>query len=59
MGGEDFSYYGAVAPACFYFLGVRPRGEHSYPNLHSPRFDFTDDAIATGIELMVELALRG
>jgi amidohydrolase len=59
MGGEDFSYYGAVAPACFYFLGVRPRGEHSYPNLHSPRFDFNDDAIATGIELMVELALRG
>jgi amidohydrolase len=59
MGGEDFSYYGAVAPACFYFLGVRPRGEHSHPNLHSPRFDFNDDAIATGIELMVELALRG
>jgi amidohydrolase len=59
MGGEDFSYYGAVAPACFFFLGVRPLGATSYPNLHSPQFDFNDDAIPTGVELMVELALRG
>ena len=59
MVGEDFSYYGAIAPACFFFLGVRPRGESTYPNLHSPRFDFNDDSIETGIRLMVELGLKG
>jgi amidohydrolase len=56
MGGEDFSFYGRVAPACFFFLGLRPEGADSYPNLHAPNFDFNDDAIRPGIEAMVALA---
>ena len=56
MGGEDFSFYGRVAPACFFFLGLRPEGADSYPNLHAPNFDFNDDAIRPGVEAMVSLA---
>ena len=57
MGGEDFSFYGQEIPASFFFLGIRPAGRETYPNLHSPEFDFNDDAIPTGVELMCELAL--
>lgn len=59
MGGEDFSYYGEVVPACFFLLGLLPVGEGSMPGLHHPRFDFNDDALATGIEVFVRLALEG
>jgi len=57
MGGEDFSYYGQHAPACFFILGVRPPGRQTYPSLHQPEYDFNDDALATGIELMCALAV--
>jgi amidohydrolase len=57
MGGEDFSFYGQRVPACFFFLGLRPEGQATYPNLHAPTFDFNDSAIPTGVELMCELAL--
>jgi amidohydrolase len=58
MGGEDFSFYGRHVPACFFFLGLLPEGQEKYPNLHSPRFNFNDDSIPTGVELMCELALN-
>ncbi|MFU8828048.1 MAG: M20 metallopeptidase family protein [Phycisphaerales bacterium] len=57
MGGEDFSYYGHHCPACFFLLGLRPESMDSYPNVHTPKFDFNDDAIALGIELFCALAL--
>ncbi|CAG1001824.1 amidohydrolase [Phycisphaerales bacterium] len=59
MGGEDFSYYGRHVPACFFFLGLRPRGAKGYPTLHQPDFDFNDEALPVGIEMMCELATRG
>lgn len=37
MGAEDFSYYLAEVPGCFWFLDTQPPGS-SYPN-HHPRFD--------------------
>jgi amidohydrolase len=58
MGGEDFAYYGRHAAACFLFLGLRPKGATDYPTLHQPNFDFNDEAIPTGIEVMASLALR-
>lgn len=58
LGGEDFSYYGHHVPACFFMLGVKPKDAASYPSLHQPEYDFNDDALATGIEIMCQLALR-
>jgi amidohydrolase len=57
LGGEDFSYYGELVPSCFFFVGLRPPGRDSYPNLHTPNFDFNDDVLALGITLMTRLAL--
>ncbi len=59
MAAEDFSFYGREKPACFFFLGIRPVGQPTYPNLHAPTFDFNDDALLPGIETMINLALRG
>ncbi|MFN0131292.1 MAG: M20 family metallopeptidase [Phycisphaerales bacterium] len=58
MGGEDFAYYGQHVPSCFFFLGLRPSGAARFPALHQPDFDFNDDAIAVGVELMCGLALK-
>ncbi|MBX3386423.1 MAG: amidohydrolase [Phycisphaeraceae bacterium] len=57
LGGEDFSYYGHHVPACFFILGVKPAHAAKWPSLHQPEYDFNDDALETGIELMVRLAL--
>jgi len=57
MGGEDFSYYGQRVPACFFLLGLCPEGEAAFPGLHQPNFDFNDDAIGIGVEMMCRLAL--
>lgn len=59
MAAEDFSFYGREVPACFFFLGLRPREQPTYPNLHAPTFDFNDEAIPVGVATMVNLALRG
>lgn len=57
MGGEDFSFYCHKVPSCFFFLGLRPEGRETMPNLHQPTFDFNDDAIETGVEIFCRLAL--
>jgi metal-dependent amidase/aminoacylase/carboxypeptidase family protein len=58
MGGEDFSFYGASGvPACFYWLGLKEPGTETYPNVHTPRFNFNDGAIPHGIQAMAALAL--
>jgi len=58
MGGEDFSYYAERVPSCFFLLGLLRDGQASMPSLHHPRFDFNDDAIATGVEMFCRLALE-
>lgn len=58
MGGEDFSYYGAYVPACFYFLGLRRDGDENPASVHTPRFDFNDEVIPTAVEMMTELAMQ-
>lgn len=58
MGGEDFAYYGQVVPACFFLLGQRPTGEATMPELHSPRYDFNDSTIETGVRLFRRLAME-
>ncbi|MFG0273661.1 MAG: M20 family metallopeptidase [Phycisphaerales bacterium] len=57
MGGEDFAFYGAVAPACFFLLGLQRPGDASPAMLHTPDFDFNDDALPIGAELFCRLAL--
>lgn len=57
MGGEDFAYYGSECPSCFYQLGLIPGDREDYESVHTPIFDFNDDAIAVGVKVMTSLAL--
>lgn len=50
MTGEDFSFYGQVAPSLFFRLGI---GEA--PALHAADFDFDEKALESGCRLYTEL----
>ena len=54
MGGEDFSYFLAEVPGCFFRVG---NGTPDTP-AHSPRFDFNDHTLKTAMLVMSLLALR-
>lgn len=55
MGGEDFAYYLEKVPGCFFLVGVEPPGENGYWPLHNDHYDFTDEAVAVGVRMFVEL----
>jgi amidohydrolase len=57
MGGEDFSAYLLKVPGCFFFIGTAPQGAASYPALHNDRYNFTDEALAVGMRMFVELIM--
>ena len=56
MGGEDFAFFGPHDATCYWALGLARPGT-GCPALHAPDFDFADEAIPTGVELMCRLAL--
>ncbi len=57
LGGEDFSYYAQRVPSCFFFLGLAKDQNTPFPGLHTPSFDFNDQSIPLGVEMMCRLAL--
>ncbi len=58
MVAEDFAFYLERVPGAFILLGNDAPGETANPALHSSRFDFNDDALATGMPLLADVALR-
>ncbi|MCS6775347.1 MAG: amidohydrolase [Chloroherpetonaceae bacterium] len=54
MGAEDFSVYLEHAPGAMFRLGVGT----DRPPLHTPWYDFGDEPLPIGIELLVRVALR-
>ncbi len=52
---EDFAHYLDKVPGAFMFIGAAPQGD-IYP-LHHPRFDFDEQALAVGVEVMANAAL--
>ena len=58
MVGEDFAYFALEKPACFFALGLTPKGERNPPLLHQAHFDFNDDALPIGALCFAELALN-
>ncbi|HUU82935.1 MAG TPA: M20 family metallopeptidase [Phycisphaerae bacterium] len=58
LGGEDFAFFARRVPAALYRLGVSRPDAPVSPALHSPQYDFPDDAIAIGVRLHCEIAYR-
>lgn len=54
MASEDFAFYLRKTPGAFLWLGTQPPGAVS-PGLHSPYYDFNDDALIYGISVWLSL----
>ena len=58
MAGEDLAFIAQRVPTCMFGLGVSdPARDIIYPP-HHPRFDADEDALATGVKVMVASALK-
>ncbi|MEV6282521.1 amidohydrolase [Kribbella sp. NPDC051770] len=57
LGGEDFAWYLEHVPGAMARLGVRPVGQDSAADLHTPGFDPSEDAIDLGTKILVSSAL--
>jgi amidohydrolase len=57
MGGEDFSAYGTVAPAVFFWVGTRNEELGAMFPHHHPRFDIDEAALRDGIAVFARTAL--
>jgi len=56
MGGEDFSFFGKIAPAVMFGLGVIPPDRETTA-VHSPTFVADEAAIPIGVNLMANIIL--
>jgi amidohydrolase len=56
MASEDFSYMLNEKPGAYIWIGNGPAEDGH--NLHSPRYDFNDAVLPTGVEYWVRLAHR-
>ncbi|MGB3327901.1 MAG: M20 family metallopeptidase [Thermomicrobiales bacterium] len=58
MGAEDFAYFLQHRPGTFIYCGSGNVERGITYDCHHPRFDIDEDALATGIEATVTVALR-
>jgi hippurate hydrolase len=54
MGSEDFAFMLQAMPGCYVWLGAGTGPDT--PNIHSPHYDFNDDALSIGASYWVTLA---
>ncbi|WP_262174087.1 M20 family metallopeptidase [Saccharococcus sp. Marseille-Q5394] len=57
-GSEDFAYYAAKFPSCFFYIGCKPKGvEKAYFN-HHPKWDIDEDALLVAAKAVAEVVCR-
>ena len=56
MGGEDMALYLERVPGCFVFVGSADAGKGLDQPHHSPRFDFSEEALGIGCEFLLRAA---
>lgn len=56
MGAEDFAFYLQKVPGAFVFVGVNPDERERYSALHTPYYDFTDDALPVAMSFLTKTA---
>lgn len=53
MGSEDMAFMLQEVPGCYFFLGASNREKGLDRPHHSPRFNFDEEALAIGVEVIV------
>jgi amidohydrolase len=57
MAAEDFAEFGALVPACFFFVGARDASKGAVHPHHSPSFDLSEDALPLGVDILERAAV--
>lgn len=57
LGGEDMAFFLEQVPGCFFWLGAGNNEKGLNQPLHNARFDFDEDALMVGVEVMIRSAL--
>jgi amidohydrolase len=57
LGGEDFSYYSELVPACFVVLGVGNESVGAVHSVHHPRFMIDEASMPLGVAFHAAFAL--
>jgi metal-dependent amidase/aminoacylase/carboxypeptidase family protein len=57
MAGEDFSFYTHHVPGCFFRLGTNRNGKEFTTPVHNSKFDIDEEALKTGVGMMVWCAI--
>jgi len=58
MAGEDMAFFLQKVPGCFFFIGSGNKEKGFDIPHHHPRFDFDEDAMPIGVEILCTAALR-
>lgn len=58
MGGEDMAFFLQKVPGCFFFLGSQNSAKGLDRAHHSPYFDFDEDAMPIGAEILMRIHER-
>ncbi len=59
MGAEDFSYILEKVPGAYIFIGSKNESKGFISPHHSPTFDFDEDALLIGVEVLKNIILNG
>lgn len=59
MWAEDFARYTEIIPGAFIFVGAKPARLDSMPGLHNSKMLPDEEALKTGTDFLINLALRG
>lgn len=58
MAGEDMAFFLREVPGCFFFVGSANKAKGLSAKHHSPFFDFDEEAMVLGTEIMTKAALN-
>lgn len=58
MGGEDFEVYSRKIPSTFVWVGAANKDKDMTYGHHHPKFAFDEEALLTGLKLLISVALE-
>lgn len=56
MGADDFGFFSAALPSCYFFLGAEIAGDRR--KIHTPTFDIDEDCLPIGTAILTAAAIK-
>ncbi len=58
MGSEDMAFFMEMVPGCYFMIGAKNEKKGFIHPHHNPHFDFDENAMPVGVEIMARSALK-